>query len=74
MDRAIVTFHDPKTDQKIIINFSYNKNQDYLDFPQVKFDPTPNEDDELGLIAYLSEIFLTALNNGQDSSVESDSR
>lgn len=72
MERAIVTFLDPKTGQKIIVNLNHDTNTDDLDVT-CKFDPTPNEDDKLGLIGYLSELFLKQLygTEGQDTSAES---
>ena len=61
MNRAIVTFLDPKTGQKIIFNLTHEPILDNLDM-DIKFDPTPDKDTELGLIGILSELFAKSLN------------
>lgn len=60
INRATVTFHDPKTDQKIIVNLTEDTIRDFVDV-KCKFDPTPNEDSEIGFVGFLAELFLTNL-------------
>ncbi len=59
-ERAIVTFNNPKTGQKIIINLTNDLDLNQLDV-NVKFDPIPNSTQDLGLIGFLSGIFLKSL-------------
>lgn len=65
MEKAIVTFQNPKNGQKIVINLAHNPAKEDLDI-KVKFDPTPNEDEVIGFIGFLSQMFLTQLVGNED--------
>ena len=71
VQRAIVTFEDPKNWQKIIVNLTLEN--DELDV-KVKFDPTVDENKNIGLIGFLSQLFLTSLKNEGSDITEGDSR
>ena len=70
MDRAIVTFYDPKEDRKIIINITHDDETQNIDL-KVNIEPKPVEGDTLGLIAFLSEIFIEKLSQYGKSPDES---
>lgn len=70
-NRAIITFHNPKTDQKIVINMTIEENGAQLD---PKFDPPIEADQNLGLIGFLCQKFMECLTDGTDNTTESDSR
>lgn len=66
MEKAIVTFLNPDTGDKVIFNFKFDKEADTLDYDpifKVK-DPKANNN----LIKTLSSIFIDTLNGTEDTS------
>lgn len=66
MEKAIVTFLNPDTGDKVIFNFKFDKEADTLDYnPVFKVkDPKANNN----LIKTLSSIFIDTLNGTEDTS------
>ena len=65
MEKAIVTFLNPDTGDKVIFNFKFDKEADTLDYDpifKVK-DPKANNN----LIKTLSSVFIDALHGGENT-------
>lgn len=65
MEKAIVTFLNPDTGDKVIFNFKFDKEADTLDYDpifKVK-DPKANNN----LIKTLSSVFVDALHGGENT-------
>ena len=72
MEKAIVTFLNPDTGDKVIFNFKFDKDNDVLDFdPIFKVKNTDNQSNNL--IKTLSSVFIDTLNGTEDTSSD-DSR
>lgn len=76
MEKAIVTFLNPDTGDKVIFNFKFDKDKDILDFdPIFKVKNPDNESNNL--IKTLSSVFIDTLNGENtitDNSGESSIR
>ena len=59
MDSCHVTFTS-SSDQKIILDFVFDKEQDFLDY-KARFEPQVDGKTQLGLAGQLCEIFIRAL-------------
>lgn len=79
MENVVVTFHNVKSGQKVIVTLGHDEEKEELDL-NVRLDPIPNENETLGLVGLLSELFINKLNeygkydDGSSDSNESDSR
>ena len=61
MERAKVTFEDPKSGQQIIINFSHDVKKQTIDY-KVSFIPDIQEKEQkLGIIGFLADVLLNNL-------------
>ena len=68
MEKAIVTFLNPDTGDKVIFNFKFDREADVLDYdPTFKVkDPKANNN----LIKTLSSVFVDALNGGENTTTD----
>lgn len=68
MEKAIVTFLNPDTGDKVIFNFKFDKDKDILDFdPIFKVKNPDNESNNL--IKTLSSVFIDTL-NGENTTTD----
>lgn len=72
MEKAIVTFLNPDTGDKVIFNFKFDKDNDVLDFDPIFKVKNPDNQSN-NLIKTLSSVFIDTLNGTEDTSSD-DSR
>lgn len=69
MEKAIITFLNPDTGDKVIFNFKFDKDKDILDFdPIFKVKNPDNESNNL--IKTLSSVFIDTLNGGENTTTD----
>jgi len=61
MEKAIVTFLNPDTGDKVIFNFKFDKDKDILDFDPIFKVKNPDNQSN-NLIKTLSSVFIDTLN------------
>lgn len=66
MEKAIVTFLNPDTGDKVIFNFKFDKDKDTLDFEPIFKVKNPDTQSN-NLIKTLSSVFIDTLNGGEDT-------
>lgn len=70
MEKAIVTFLNPDTGDKVIFNFKFDKDKDILDFDPIFKVKNPDNQSN-NLIKTLSSVFIDTLNG--ESTITDDS-
>lgn len=68
MEKAIVTFLNPDTGDKVIFNFKFDKDKDILDFDPIFKVKNPDNQSN-NLIKTLSSVFIDTL-NGENTTTD----
>lgn len=68
MEKAIVTFLNPDTGDKVIFNFKFDKDKDTLDFDPIFKVKNPDNQSN-NLIKTLSSVFIDTL-NGENTTTD----
>lgn len=68
MEKAIVTFLNPDTGDKVIFNFKFDKDKDTLDFDPIFKVKNPDSQSN-NLIKTLSSVFIDTL-NGENTTTD----